>query len=77
MESRKATIKNTLINSYVKNVDYIEIIDNLNKIGRPKETILISSECFKNICLNSKTKKSIEIKKSLKINIDNLQNYLK
>ena len=57
---RKNTIKDTLTESYIKNIDY-KITKNkptgLN--GKPSETILLSPKCFKLMAMQSRTKKAI------------------
>jgi hypothetical protein len=64
--SRKEKVKNLLIKHYIFNKDYI-----LNKIdkdkaiggsGINKEIILMTTNCFKTICLTAKTEKSKEIR---------------
>jgi superfamily II DNA or RNA helicase len=74
--ARKGTIKDTLIKSYVKEQDYkikkIEI-----KRGRPSELILMTSICFGQMCLSSKTTKANEIKKYLVEDTNKYNNILK
>jgi phage anti-repressor protein len=59
---RKDNLKKTLIASYIKNVDYkIRIIRSTNA-GKPKEEILITSDCCKRLCMLSKTEKAEEVR---------------
>ena len=66
LESLKANLKSTLIISYIKDVDYIVILSNLmgnNEINNyNKETILITSDTFKMLCMRSKTKKADKVR---------------
>jgi phage anti-repressor protein len=66
----KADLKKTLVRSYIKNVDYKISINksdqNQNqkqKGGRPSETILISTSCFRRICMSSNTDKGKEVRR--------------
>lgn len=57
--SRIDIVKNILVNNFIEDVDYqIEKIDT-NK--HKKENIKMTINCFKRLCLGSKTKKSSEI----------------
>ena len=64
LESKKSRIKETLINTYNKNIDYkISKEKNNCKISKSnKEIILLTPDCFKRICLLSKTKKGEEVR---------------
>ena len=59
----KGHIKETLVNSYIKNIDYkiIKGISIGNK-GKPRETILLTPKCFKLMAMQSKTKKAIQVR---------------
>ena len=87
----KKDLKDTLLKSYVKDVDFIFLnINNDDKIdngvnpqnhtitlknkggtslgarmqgGRPKKIVLLTIDCFKLLCMRSKTKKSEEVRK--------------
>jgi len=60
---RKDTIKETLIKTYTKNIDYIIKKEKSGKISKSnKEIILLTPECFKRLCLLSKTKKAEEVR---------------
>ena len=54
--ARKSTIKETLINSYTENTDYI--LKNIRKgnNGRPSHDIIISFDCMKKLCMTSRSK---------------------
>lgn len=60
---RKDTIKATLKESYIKNIDYkiIKKVSNGMK-GKPSETILLTPKCFKLMAMQSRTKKAIEVR---------------
>jgi len=62
-DMRKDTIKATLKESYVKNIDY-KIIKNISTgmKGKPSETILLTPKCFKLMAMQSKTKKAIQVR---------------
>ena len=60
---RKDHIKKTLTESYIKNIDYKIIRGELNELkGKPKETILLTSKCFKLMAMQSKTKKAVQVR---------------
>jgi len=75
LESLKANLKNTLITSYIKDVDFIIIesllIPNHEQSKHDKETIIITSDTFKMLCMRSKTKKADKIRKYY-INLEKL-----
>jgi len=60
----KADLKKTIVRSYIENVDYkISINKSGSKGGRPSETILISTSCFRRLCMSSNTDKGKEVRK--------------
>ncbi len=60
---RKDTIKDTLVQSYTKNIDYKIIKDQPTGLkGKPGETILLTPKCFKLMAMQSKTKKAVEVR---------------
>jgi hypothetical protein len=62
LETRKRKLKETLINTYNKDIDYIIEFDKNNKISKSnKENILLTPDCFKRLCLLSRTKKAEEV----------------
>lgn len=59
LDTRKEKLKETLINSYNKNIDYIITKEKDGKISKSnKEIILLTPDCFKRLCLLSRTKKA-------------------
>ena len=63
LEIPRGKIKKTLINTYNKNIDYIIEFDKNNKISKSnKENILLTPDCFKRLCLLSRTKKAEEVR---------------
>jgi hypothetical protein len=60
----KADLKKTIVRTYIENVDYkITINKSGLKGGRPSETILISTSCFRRLCMSSNTDKGKEVRK--------------
>jgi phage anti-repressor protein len=59
----KGHIKETLIYSYTKNIDY-KIIKNIStgKVGKPSETILLTPKCFKLMAMQSRTQKAVQVR---------------
>lgn len=71
LETRKDNIKVVLKDNFNKNLDYIIKNDLLlnsqeqktdNRGGRNKETILLTTECFKKLCMKSGTKKADQVR---------------
>ena len=76
LDAGKGHLKNTLLKNYLNKFDYIiEIHDNdliadrrkqkkekNNRGGHNKELILLTSECFKMLCMRSKTKKANKVR---------------
>ena len=61
--STKSRLKETLIRTYNKNIDYKISKEKAGKISKSnKEIILLTPDCFKRLCLVSKTKKSEEVR---------------
>jgi len=60
--ARKSTIKSTLVNSYTKNIDYIETISKDGTTGRPSSKVMITPDCMKRLCMVSRTKKAEEVR---------------
>ena len=57
--SEKGKLKKTLLKSYNKNMDWIIKKEKEGKISKSnKEIILLTPDCFKRLCLLSKTKKN-------------------
>jgi phage anti-repressor protein len=76
LQMRKDNLKKTLIDSYIKNVDYKITKIKSNTAGKPKEEILITSSCCKRLCMMSKTKKAEEVRTYF-IEIEKLMNKYK
>ena len=62
LNMRKENLKKTLIASYIKNIDYKIKKIKSNTPGKPKEEILITSDCCKRLCMLSKTQKAEEVR---------------
>jgi phage anti-repressor protein len=78
LKSRKDNLKDTLKNSYVKNIDY-KIKKGKSTGGRPSEIILLTPECFKRLTMSSKTVKAEEVRTyfiQLEKHIDKYKNYI-
>lgn len=78
LKSTKAHLKETLIRSYTKNLDY-KISKGNSTGGRPSEIILLIPDCFKRLCMLSKTKKAEEVRTyflQLEKHIDKYKNYI-
>ena len=61
LNMRKMDLKKTLERTYIKNIDYLINKNNIKKNGsggHNKEIILLTPDCFKRLCLLSKTKKA-------------------
>lgn len=81
LNSKKGKIKETLLNSYHHNIDYKISKEKQNqKISKSnKEIILLTPDCFKRLCLLSKTKKGEEVRTyfiELEKLINNYKNYI-
>ena len=79
--SLKGTIKDTLLKTYHLNIDYKISKEKPNsKISKSnKEIILLTPDCFKRLCLLSKTKKGEEVRTyfiELEKLINNYKNYI-
>ncbi len=63
LDSTKSDIKQTLLNSYKLNIDYtINKTTSNGKKGAPKQEILLTVKCFKLLCMQSRTKKAVEVR---------------
>lgn len=58
LDIRKDSLKRTLIDTYIKNVDYKITKIKSTTAGKPKEKIMITPDCCKRLCMLSKTKKA-------------------
>ena len=63
LETRKRKLKETLVKSYNKDIDYIIKKEKTGKISKTnKEIILLTPDCFKRMCLLSRTKKAENVR---------------
>jgi phage anti-repressor protein len=63
INTRKRKLKETLVNTYTKNIDYKVTKEKEGKISKSnKEIIMLTPECFKRLCLLSKTNKAEEVR---------------
>jgi hypothetical protein len=62
MNTRKSDLKETLINSYKKNIDYTISKNKRGTPGPQPELILLTPKCFKLLAMQSKTKKAIQVR---------------
>lgn len=64
LDTRKSDLKETLLYSYKENIDYIIIRDipDKRKRGRLNETILLTPDTFKLLCMRSRTTKSEKVR---------------
>ena len=62
LKLRKDSIKKTLTESYRQNIDYKILKKTNNNFGRPSELIMLTSECFKRICMLTKSSKGEEVR---------------
>jgi phage anti-repressor protein len=76
---RKDSLKRTLIETYIKNIDYkIRKIKSITA-GKPKEDIIITADCCKRLCMLSKTKKAEEVRTyfiEIEKLVDKYKNYI-
>ena len=59
---RKSTIKETLVKSYTKNIDYTEKIIKNTTAGRPSYSVMLTPDCMKRLCMVSRTKKAEDVR---------------
>ncbi len=76
LKMRKDNLKKTLVSTYIKNVDYKIKKIKSESAGKPREEILITSDCCKRLCMMSKTKKAEEVRTYF-IEIEKLMNKYK
>ena len=58
----RGNIKKTLVETYRKNIDYKITIEKSTSAGRPKETIYLTPDCFKRLCMLTKSEKGEEVR---------------
>ena len=80
LNSEKGKLKKTLINSYNQDIDYKISKEKEGKISKSnKEIILLTPDCFKRLCLLSRTKKAEQVRTyylELEKLINNYKNYI-
>ena len=63
LNTQKGKLKETLLNTYTKNIDYKISKEKEGKISKSnKEIIMLTPDCFKRLCLLSRTKKAEEVR---------------
>jgi len=62
LKIRKDSLKRTLLESYRKSIDYKIIKDKNNIVGRPLEIIYLTPDCFKRLCMLTKSEKGEEVR---------------
>jgi len=76
LKIRKDSLKRTLIDSYIRNIDYKIIKIKAGTVGKPREEIFLTADCCKRLCMLSKTKKAEEVRTYF-IHIEKLMNKYK
>lgn len=65
LDTKKGRIKKTLVEAYIENIDYISLLPRRKRTtrgGQNREIILLTEDCFKMLCMRSKTAKADEIR---------------
>ena len=63
LKSDKSDLKKTLIRTYVENIDYIiNVPKKQNTNGKKREDIMLTPECFKKICLLTRSKNGEKVR---------------
>ena len=79
LKSKKSDLKETLINTYIEDVDYTIQKDKAGKKGRTNEIILLTPKCFKLLCMKSRSKKADQVREyylELEEIIDKYKDYI-
>jgi phage anti-repressor protein len=79
LKAEKKHLKETLINSYIKNIDYKVSKKDTNTGGRKSELIILTPDCMKRLCMSSRTKKAEEVRTyfiELEKHLDKYKNYI-
>ena len=79
LKSKKFTLKETLTKSYILGRDYKTNINHSTNVGRPIETVLLTPDCFKRLCMLSRTKKAEEVRSyfiELEAHLDKYKDYI-
>lgn len=67
LDTLKGNLKLTLLESYIEKLDYITLLPKYNRDeivhgGQNKEIILFTPDCFKLLCMRSKTKNADKVR---------------
>ncbi len=76
---KKGHIKDLLKASYIENEDYIITRIKDKKVGKPKETILLTPKCFKLMAMRGKNKKADKVREfyyELEVAMDQYKEYI-
>jgi phage anti-repressor protein len=76
--SKKYHLKDTLKSTYTQDIDYI-VKTEKSTGGRPNEKILLTGDCFKRLCMLSRTKKAEDVRSyfiDLEKHIDKYKNHI-
>lgn len=76
LKIRKDSLKRTLVETYIKNIDYKIKKIKSTTAGKPREEIMITADCCKRLCMLSRTKKAEEVRTYF-IEIEKLMNKYK
>jgi hypothetical protein len=78
LSSNKASLKRTLIKTYTEKIDY-SVEAQSSTGGRPAETIMLTPDCFKRLCMLSKTAKAEHVRTyfiEVEAHLDKYKNYI-
>jgi len=79
LSARKDSIKKTLTETYTQDIDYIVKKQISEFKGRPNEKVLLTGDCFKRLCMLSRTKKAEDVRSyfiDLEKHIDKYKNHI-
>ncbi len=79
LSARKDSIKKTLTETYTQDIDYIVKKQISTSKGRPNEKVLLTGDCFKRLCMLSRTSKAEEVRSyflALEKHIDKYKNHI-
>ena len=79
LSARKDSIKKTLTETYSLDIDYVVKKQISTSKGRPNEKVLLTSDCFKRLCMLSRTEKAEDVRTyflDLEKHIDKYKNYI-
>jgi phage anti-repressor protein len=62
LKTEKKHMKKTLLESYQENIDYKITTNKPNGKGRPSEEIMLTPNCFKRLCMMSRTPKAEQVR---------------